>query len=171
MRNILLAVTALTACAVAAPAAALVQYDFTAYSSFPIEGEQFSGSFSYTAPDFIVPDTTVDVADLTSCEAFSNLGPVTCREQGFISGLVDDMVTVSFGVNAVGGTYGIFYYFVDTAFGTPGTYESTLFGTDQQGQLVVTDLGVVPEPASWAMMIAGFGLVGGAMRRRVARIA
>ena len=26
--------------------------------------------------------------------------------------------------------------------------------------------GVIPEPASWAMMIAGFGLVGGAMRRR-----
>ncbi|WP_243453872.1 PEPxxWA-CTERM sorting domain-containing protein [Sandaracinobacteroides saxicola] len=26
--------------------------------------------------------------------------------------------------------------------------------------------GVVPEPASWAMMIAGFGLVGGLMRRR-----
>jgi hypothetical protein len=26
--------------------------------------------------------------------------------------------------------------------------------------------GVVPEPASWAMMIAGFGLVGGAARRR-----
>jgi hypothetical protein len=29
----------------------------------------------------------------------------------------------------------------------------------------------VPEPASWAMMIAGFGLVGAAMRRRVAAIA
>lgn len=26
--------------------------------------------------------------------------------------------------------------------------------------------GVIPEPASWAMMMAGFGLVGGAMRRR-----
>jgi PEP-CTERM motif len=26
--------------------------------------------------------------------------------------------------------------------------------------------GVVPEPANWALMIAGFGLVGGAMRRR-----
>jgi hypothetical protein len=24
----------------------------------------------------------------------------------------------------------------------------------------------VPEPASWAMMIGGFGLIGGAMRRR-----
>jgi PEP-CTERM motif len=28
------------------------------------------------------------------------------------------------------------------------------------------NLGAVPEPASWALMIAGFGLVGGAMRRR-----
>jgi hypothetical protein len=27
------------------------------------------------------------------------------------------------------------------------------------------DIGVVPEPASWAMLIAGFGLVGAAMRR------
>ena len=29
----------------------------------------------------------------------------------------------------------------------------------------------VPEPASWAMLIAGFGLVGAAMRRRVAAVA
>jgi PEP-CTERM motif len=28
----------------------------------------------------------------------------------------------------------------------------------------------VPEPASWALMIAGFGIVGGAMRRRVANV-
>ena len=27
-------------------------------------------------------------------------------------------------------------------------------------------LGMVPEPAAWAMMILGFGLIGGAMRRR-----
>lgn len=31
--------------------------------------------------------------------------------------------------------------------------------------------GVVPEPASWAMLIAGFGLVGAAMRRRRAAVA
>ena len=29
--------------------------------------------------------------------------------------------------------------------------------------------GVVPEPATWLMMIAGFGLVGGALRRRTSR--
>lgn len=39
----------------------------------------------------------------------------------------------------------------------------------QGGQLVFLEraLAAVPEPASWAMMIAGFGLVGGALRRRV----
>ena len=26
--------------------------------------------------------------------------------------------------------------------------------------------GAIPEPAAWALMLAGFGLVGGAMRRR-----
>lgn len=33
------------------------------------------------------------------------------------------------------------------------------------------DGGVVPEPATWAMMIAGFGLVGSALRRRNAATA
>jgi hypothetical protein len=31
---------------------------------------------------------------------------------------------------------------------------------------VAAGIGAVPEPASWALMIGGFGLVGGAMRRR-----
>jgi len=34
-----------------------------------------------------------------------------------------------------------------------------------------TVTGAVPEPATWAMMIAGFGLVGGAMRRRSTKVA
>jgi hypothetical protein len=31
-------------------------------------------------------------------------------------------------------------------------------------------VGGVPEPASWAMLIAGFGLTGAAMRRRAAAL-
>jgi len=42
------------------------------------------------------------------------------------------------------------------------------FATDGVGQAVFAynGGGVVPEPASWAMLIAGFGLVGAAARRR-----
>ncbi len=37
-------------------------------------------------------------------------------------------------------------------------------------EFVSSDVSAVPEPAAWAMMIAGFGLVGGAMRRRVTKV-
>jgi hypothetical protein len=48
--------------------------------------------------------------------------------------------------------------------GNAGNYSSDSTGL----RFTVTQLGGngVPEPAAWAMMIAGFGLVGGAMRRR-----
>lgn len=38
------------------------------------------------------------------------------------------------------------------------------------GVSAVAGAGGVPEPATWAMMIAGFGLVGAAMRRRKAQV-
>jgi hypothetical protein len=49
---------------------------------------------------------------------------------------------------------------------------ATNFGGDSKidafklNTLKATTVGVVPEPATWAMMIAGFGFVGAAMRRR-----
>jgi hypothetical protein len=42
-------------------------------------------------------------------------------------------------------------------------------GTNWQQSFIPTS-GAVPEPASWAMLIAGFGLVG-AMQRRRQRVA
>ncbi len=50
-----------------------------------------------------------------------------------------------------------------------GSAPSDGAGSDNIGVIidnVVLSTPTVPEPASWAMMIAGFGLVGGAMRRR-----
>lgn len=55
---------------------------------------------------------------------------------------------------------------------TEGTLRSlrvSTFGTDDDDyrpEVRVQSLGPVPEPASWAMMIAGLGFVGNALRRR-----
>lgn len=62
--------------------------------------------------------------------------------------------------------------------GVDDTYRVDLnvsgLGGDPQSLTVYAKLGAgaaaVPEPASWAMMLGGFGLVGGAMRRRKAKV-
>ena len=60
--------------------------------------------------------------------------------------------------------------FIDV-FGTPVflrslTLDNVAIGETRTGTLVAAVGGAVPEPASWALMIAGFGLAGYAMRRR-----
>jgi hypothetical protein len=53
----------------------------------------------------------------------------------------------------------------------PGTYTLLWYGGDaSDGQFRVAiseaDTGAVPEPAGWALMLGGFGLMGAAMRQR-----
>lgn len=49
--------------------------------------------------------------------------------------------------------------------GKDGAFYVTNFGASA-GNGQVLRIAAVPEPGTWAMMIAGFGLVGAAMRRR-----
>ena len=55
----------------------------------------------------------------------------------------------------------------------PGTFQLTNpFFPDQNSTLVISAVGVpgaVPEPATWAMLILGFGAVGIGVRRRTVR--
>ena len=51
------------------------------------------------------------------------------------------------------------------------SFRSLGFRNQLDNIVVTAATGAVPEPATWAMMIAGFGLVGGAMRRRSTKIA
>jgi hypothetical protein len=54
-----------------------------------------------------------------------------------------------------------------TAEGVATEYgESPIEQLSQTGQVVIATAGV-PEPAAWAMMLVGFGAIGGLMRRRV----
>ena len=54
-------------------------------------------------------------------------------------------------------------YYIATS-GGPGDNDNSIFW--DIGNFRVSVAAAVPEPASWAMMLAGFGIVGGAMRRR-----
>jgi hypothetical protein len=153
----------------ATAAESTIRYEFTAFSSFPINvgngDEIITGGFVLEVPGFIVPNTTIPAADLISCTISGSIsGAFACGGQGFLNDIFPPYETVSFS----GPSFSIFYYYNAGTFGTPGVYGSELFGDAQFGELTITDLDgpVIPEPATWAMLVAGFGLVGSALRRR-----
>lgn len=159
----------LAACA--APAAAVVQYDFTATSSY---GGAY-GSFSFLSPDFINSSSTlgtiIGLDNLTSCSV--TFGGTACGTQllynntSAISGSLSD--AISFGtLSGTSTNRGAVFYFADGALTNYGTYSSILFGSSQAATLRVSlaPTSAVPEPATWAMMLIGFGGMGLALRRR-----
>jgi len=81
----------------------------------------------------------------------------------------NDIVAVLFGPGTAGSSWGTISASLNLA---AGNYVFRFAETDNQSNFtagldnVSVIGGAVPEPASWAMMLGGFGLVGGAMRRR-----
>lgn len=146
-------------------ASAQVRYDFTAFSSFDINGEKFSGSFSVELPGFVTMDTSVPATSLLSCTVVTSpAAPAQCRNQEFLFGVAAGTTTISFGVQTdLNPDLGIFYYFDGAAFSTPGTHDSMFFGNDQAGRLTVS---VVPEPGQWALLALGLAVVGARTRRQ-----
>lgn len=157
------ALVALAAPAIAQP----VRYDFTALSTgITWSGESFAGSsFSVLNPSgFITSNTIFQVPDLLSCTlVIDPPASGTCRQQEFLVDVSPGWVTVSLGVEtALNPGTGIYFYFDDTAFSTPGLHASGLL-SNQTGTLQVT---VVPEPATAALAALGLVVVGAAGWRR-----
>ncbi len=76
-------------------------------------------------------------------------------------------VAVSNGVGQ--GDYFVFFNADDTTGSIARAFNSSYGNVGNTGGALVTTfstVGGVPEPATWAMLILGFGVVGGAMRRR-----
>lgn len=81
-----------------------------------------------------------------------------------------------FGETSAGGFERIYYPSPDgsVALLSPGTYSFTIVGTSGGPTAKYTlnaafSPSAVPEPASWALMIAGFGVLGAAFRARTVR--
>ena len=68
--------------------------------------------------------------------------------------------TVNTGLSAAGNTNGNVILRIDVLTGGYAVFDNIRITADDTGG------GVVPEPATWAMLIAGFGLVGAARRRQ-----
>jgi len=175
MRKLALALAAVAACAAAAPAEASIVV--TAYTfSGPSAG---SGSFSLACNDVDPKDpctlaafsyglggSTFDLSN-TGIEAVAGLGLppeiLSYNIGGTFNGvgIVDD-----FGLSQLVTDF-VIGFDLDTPTSAVITYHIGPNATGITGDaLTVTAAGAVPEPATWALMLLGFGAIGIAMRRR-----
>lgn len=111
-------------------------------NSFMIENITGGTDLSIAA---LIDGTTVGMFDIVAC--------------GFCRDIQTIDVSFSFGAIAGAGSYDISYVLQNTLAGGDG---SIAFLDGGRGTLT----SAVPEPATWAFMIFGFGAIGGAMRRQ-----
>lgn len=153
---------------IASVPASAAMYTFSFTPSQALFGTPYSGSGTFTTSD-----TAMTVGGQT---AFTITG---------VSGIINNSAVT----NPVGGAYGNYFttggYFLDgsgvnisLANGTTLNFfnqsSNNLYRINNTNSFVTFYVNAsssaapaaVPEPASWAMMLAGFGAVGAAMRRR-----
>lgn len=166
---------------------------FTLTGNFAIVNGSVSGQYAAPA-DSTTTQTTTDylVVPGTGVDGFADLWNGTGYNQvSFLWGSIDNYNDIQL-LDAAGNPFGLTFNGDDpnvadpTATGGqqgPGTNRRVFFTQGSGDPLIygvrfsnngqrafeienVAFGGAVPEPATWAMLIAGFGLVGGAMRRR-----
>ncbi|WP_439544800.1 PEPxxWA-CTERM sorting domain-containing protein [Sandarakinorhabdus sp.] len=116
------------------------QFDvLTTYSAVATTNFTLSGQFRYLTRD-------IDGSNFDRAGYFIN--------NDFVQLSQDDMLQYSYNF----GTYSF-----DVQAGD--TYGFYMFSNDSFGGRAILTIGAIPEPSSWAMLIAGFGLVGASLRR------
>ncbi len=148
-----LLVAAIASVASAPAANAAVVYTFTTIEPFG------SGtlSFTYEAPAFQSDTGFIERSALTN--VVGNIERVrfeaSCPLGGGVSAC--DQITVIAGFSSAP------RYFANDAFARYGT-SATTFGTAATLIVAQAAIAAVPEPATWAMMMIGFGMAAGAAR-------
>lgn len=174
MKKLCTIVASVLALATAAAPASAAQYLFSFTPSSALFGPQVSGNGIFTTSD-----TSTIVGGRTAFSILSVTGTVN-------GSAITAPVGGGFGA---GGTFGNYFTtgpgFLDgsgTRFFTGAGLDVRFFQQSSNGQYRVNTFGqfgssnfvtassslvqAVPEPSTWLMMIAGFGLIGFAMRRR-----
>lgn len=172
---------AVLAASVPQVAAAAVTYTFTGtHSDFAPNGTPLPDAtaiFTVTLPTFITAARDVTPTACTAGGAFYTCSPTQRFEPfptGFGPGVGGDFVGLNLTNVDMSGGGTAYYFFQPGAFGAPGTYTDVGypnpgggFGNAGLATLVVGGApSGVPEASTWAMLIAGFGALGTALRRR-----
>lgn len=152
-------------CAALAAAALPVSADAAVTYSF-FTNEPFAGGpleFTLTADNFIA-DSWIQRSALTTATASIQRVrfEASCPQRGSAS--ICDQISV-FAETGFGTTVA-YRYFSDGAFSKVGSYTDKLSSTGANLTVSTSVSSAVPEPATWAMMIVGFSVVGFSMRRR-----
>jgi hypothetical protein len=118
-------------------------------------GEAYSG---FTGPAAFGPNLNYTAAYLLT-------GPSPFAVNGFGNGSGSPFVIVPYG--SMGGNIKSSARFGNQTFASLGLTQG-IYTYNSSADIVTINIGVsaAPEPATWAMMIGGFGLAGGALRNR-----
>ena len=130
-------------------------------------GSRYTVKFSLASEDFVIPGTVeqVNVWMSTGSASASQLfsAPISSNATPFGPGPLWDhwgAFSYSFVASAVSATIDFQQTAATTGSGDTGLDNLSIFAS-----------GGVPEPASWALMLGGFGALGAALRRRRAMVA
>lgn len=127
---------------------------------------------TYTGPstsfddifEFTIPQNGVGSGSLST--SFSSPVDQLTISQVLINGIVHPLTSVSGGQSLTVSGIPIINGMLNTI-EVKGVTSATAVAATYAGTATFS-AGAVPEPASWALMIGGFGLIGAAMRRRIA---
>lgn len=108
--------------------------------------------------DFLGPDTSIPTNSARAVATDGNAAAYRTELSGVIDGL-------SIGA---GSRFGVRWAIADSS---PALTEDGLAVDDFRLTASLAQTPAVPEPATWVMMIGGFGLIGGSLRRRRADVA
>lgn len=172
MRKFVMGLAGATALAMASAANATITVDGSSmvYTGPASNDGGVTTTIGYTEANLAKPTFTEWLTLTNTLDGLYSISLSTSSAPvNFTSAILSDGVT-NYALSLVGTQGPNEFWGLDTTFLTAGTYTLTINGTNSNtgslgGSITITEASV-PEPATWAMMLIGFGAIGWQLRRR-----